>query len=373
MTALSFPLPFLTALLAGILALRIIATAEGIAAARAIFAALFATMALRALMVGLRFGYGIGAAAAFQPVLAMLVPPLAWLGFRAMTASPPAFGRRDWALHGAPVALVALGVAVLPGLAWAWWVVDLAVMASYVGYSGLLLSLYRRGPAAFSRLDPAVVADARRQLLVFVVLMLASAVVDAWILVGVVRGGGVPLAPIVGGHVLGLAVLVLLLALAPQRMLGTLAAQVLPKRAQERQDREPGDAEADAALLARLDAVMATGLYRDPGLDAARLAKRLGVPQRRVSEAVNGRLGLNVSQYVNGRRIDAACRRLEAGDETVTEIMLAVGFETKSNFNREFRRITGTSPTQWRQERRTGGARGAEAPDGAGGPDGSGP
>lgn len=348
MTALSFPLPFLTALLAGILALRILVTAEGVAAARAIFAALFAAMALRALMVGLRFGYGIGAAAALQPVLAMLVPPLAWLGFRAMTVSPPAFGWREWALHGAPVALVALGVVALPGLARAWWVVDVAVMASYVGYSALLFGLHRRGPAAFSRVDPAVVADARRQLLVFAFLMLASAVVDAWILVGVVRDGGVPLAPIVGGHVFGLAVLALLLALAPQRMLGTLAARVLPKRAQS------ADAEADAALVERLEALMATGLYRDAGLDAARLAKRLGVPQRRVSEAVNGRLGLNVSQYVNGRRVEEACRRLAAGDEAVTEIMLAVGFETKSNFNREFRRVTGTSPTQWRQARRSG-------------------
>lgn len=354
MAALSFPLPFLTALLAGILALRILVTAEGVAAARAIFAALFAAlfaaMALRALMVGLRFGYGIGAAAALQPVLAMLVPPLAWLGFRAMTSSPPAFGWRDWVRHGAPVALVALGVVVLAGPRWAWWVVDAAVMASYVGYAVLLFGLHRRGPAVFSRLDPAAVADARRQLLVFAVLMLSSAGVDGWILVGVARDGGVPLAPIVGGNAFGLAVLVLLLALAPQRMLGTLAARVLPKRAQS------ADAEADAALAERLEALMATGLYRDPGLDAARLAKRLGVPQRRLSEAVNGRLGLNVSQYVNGRRIDEACRRLAAGDEAVTEIMLAVGFETKSNFNREFRRVTGTSPTQWRQERRGGGA-----------------
>jgi AraC-like DNA-binding protein len=28
--------------------------------------------------------------------------------------------------------------------------------------------------------------------------------------------------------------------------------------------------------------------------------------------------------------------------------MLEAGFSTKSNFNREFRRVTGTSPAQWR-------------------------
>jgi AraC-like DNA-binding protein len=32
----------------------------------------------------------------------------------------------------------------------------------------------------------------------------------------------------------------------------------------------------------------------------------------------------------------------------VTTIMLDAGFQTKSNFNREFRRVTGTSPSLWR-------------------------
>ncbi|WP_366140180.1 AraC family transcriptional regulator [uncultured Marivita sp.] len=33
---------------------------------------------------------------------------------------------------------------------------------------------------------------------------------------------------------------------------------------------------------------------------------------------------------------------------TVLAISLAVGFASKSNFNREFLRVTGVSPTQWR-------------------------
>lgn len=346
MGALPFPLPFITALLAGILALRVSVTAHTLPAARNIFAALFAVMALRALTVGLRFGYGVDAAGALQPVLAMMLPPLAWLGFRSMTVSPPTLDWKDWVRHGAPIVAVATAVVASSDPRWSW-PIDLAVAASYIVYAGLLLRLFRAGAAAFSPLDAATVGDARRQLLVIAVLMLVSAFVDAWILVGVVASGGrVPLTPIVGAHVFAVATLVLLLALAPQRMLGTLAARVLPKPAP--------DAEADAALVGRLrDLMAATALYTDPTIDAARLAKRLGVPLRRMSAAVNGQLGLNVSQFVNDYRVEAACRLLTESDTTVTAIMLAVGFETKSNFNREFQRVTGISPSAWRKSRRT--------------------
>jgi AraC-like DNA-binding protein len=34
----------------------------------------------------------------------------------------------------------------------------------------------------------------------------------------------------------------------------------------------------------------------------------------------------------------------------VTEIMFDVGFQTKSNFNREFRRVTDMSPLEWRKK-----------------------
>jgi AraC-like DNA-binding protein len=39
---------------------------------------------------------------------------------------------------------------------------------------------------------------------------------------------------------------------------------------------------------------------------------------------------------------------LQAGD-SVTVAMLGSGFNTKSNFNREFLRITGRTPSTWRE------------------------
>lgn len=55
-----------------------------------------------------------------------------------------------------------------------------------------------------------------------------------------------------------------------------------------------------------------------------------------------------LSQFVNRYRVELACRALAAGT-SVTEAMFEAGFRTKSNFNREFRRVTGQSPTGWQQ------------------------
>lgn len=106
----------------------------------------------------------------------------------------------------------------------------------------------------------------------------------------------------------------------------------------------------DPDIMARIDALMQAGLYLEPQLNLARLARKAGVPTRQVSAAVNALHQQSVSQYVNGWRIRAACERLAGSQQTVIDVMESVGFQTKSNFNREFRRITGKTPTSWRQD-----------------------
>lgn len=104
----------------------------------------------------------------------------------------------------------------------------------------------------------------------------------------------------------------------------------------------------DAALVARLRDLLARDpLHRDPDLSLMRLSCRLGVPAKTLSAAINRHTGENVSRLINAVRIAEACTHLRAG-ASVTQAMLDAGFNTKSTFNREFRRITGQSPTDWR-------------------------
>lgn len=109
------------------------------------------------------------------------------------------------------------------------------------------------------------------------------------------------------------------------------------------------DAEEDIGVAERINSLMqGQELYRDPDLTLERLARRVGIPARQISGALNRIYGRNVSQIVNEYRVADAKLRLETTLDQITSIMLDVGFGTKSNFNREFLRVTGTTPSRYR-------------------------
>jgi AraC-like DNA-binding protein len=49
--------------------------------------------------------------------------------------------------------------------------------------------------------------------------------------------------------------------------------------------------------------------------------------------------------HVNEFCVGDACRRLAETDRSIVQIMFEVGFLTKSNFNREFLRVTARVPS----------------------------
>lgn len=92
------------------------------------------------------------------------------------------------------------------------------------------------------------------------------------------------------------------------------------------------------------------GLCRDADLTIARLARRLGVAQRALSEAINTGAGINFHVFVNAARIEAARAALTAEpDRSILDIAYDCGFNSKSTFNDAFRKLTGQTPSQYRQ------------------------
>lgn len=53
------------------------------------------------------------------------------------------------------------------------------------------------------------------------------------------------------------------------------------------------------------------------------------------------------SQFVNEFRISVACKKLLLDDFSISEICYEVGFTNLSNFNRQFKKITGFTPSQY--------------------------
>lgn len=109
--------------------------------------------------------------------------------------------------------------------------------------------------------------------------------------------------------------------------------------------------EQDTEIVARLDALMTNERpYLNPDLKLLRLSRRLIVAVKQLSGAINRVTGENVSRYINTARIRVAQAALADG-ENVTNAKLASGFNTKSNFNREFLHVVGTAPSDWAASR----------------------
>lgn len=125
-------------------------------------------------------------------------------------------------------------------------------------------------------------------------------------------------------------------------------------------DAEPADAresDAEATQAPRDDdelqlaEIMAAGFYRTEKLTLKKLSDATAIPEYRLRKVINQTLGYrNFNDYINQLRVaEAAERLLNELEVPVLNISLDVGYRTLSSFNRAFRDIMSTTPTEFRQ------------------------
>jgi AraC-like DNA-binding protein len=326
---LLIPVSFLaTAALATIL-FRLVTTRDLRAVADRLFATLVALYMLQSLLVSLRWGYGIEALRLPVAVIAAMIPACGWLAWRALSS------RLGWAEATAAIPVVVIWAAL------ALWhdAVDVLIPLSSLGF-GLAILV----PNLVNREAPALTAlgDARKTRLAMGLIgaaLILSALTDTFIVYDFVRNGGQTT-----GHILSVVQTAFILVIGSAATFGRSTSDE-PAEPQEPTEDMTGHIE----VLDRLDILFATErLHHSEDLSLRRLSRRLGLPDRKVSEAVNRVRGVNLSQYVNEYRIRDACTLLRDSDQSILQVALAVGFASKSNFNREFQRVTGQAPSVWR-------------------------
>lgn len=349
------PLSFAVSLFLVAFLLRLVLQGRESLARNHLFVLLIALYAAQTTLVGLRWGYGLTAVLPLLSLLATAIPPLTYLAFRDLAREEGAgLSLNDWP-HLLPTATL-----VLMHFVWRD-PIDLLIIAEFLAYGLRLLWLARLGPDGLvaARLDGTL--RSHRSLLLAALTLIASAFTDIAISLDLLWGEGRHSALMVSAAT---TVILLLLGIAAvvagaeegdgeadgdaddeQRSSGapSAAPPLVPQPLS-------GEHEAVAASLDRLMAERR--LYGDAGLNLGKLARRLGLPARTVSQAVNRVHGTSVSQYVNNFRVSEACRLLSTTDMPVTRIVFEAGFMTKSNFNREFLRVTGSSPTAFRTAHR---------------------
>lgn len=88
------------------------------------------------------------------------------------------------------------------------------------------------------------------------------------------------------------------------------------------------------------------GLAPAPGL--AEVARVVGVHPMHLAKLFRGRHGCSMGEFVRRRRIAWACGQLADKSLTIASIAAKAGFADHAHFTRTFRRLTGCTPTWYR-------------------------
>ncbi|VUD59663.1 Melibiose operon regulatory protein [Thalassocella blandensis] len=120
---------------------------------------------------------------------------------------------------------------------------------------------------------------------------------------------------------------------------------------EEKEVEESKDPYRDEQVERIANAMEHKQLYLNPELTLEQLAEQAQIPPRLVSTIINRRFNKNFFEFTNSYRVDHAKNLLKTSDKGVSmlDIMADSGFNSKSAFNRFFKKYTEMTPTQYRQ------------------------
>jgi AraC family transcriptional regulator len=82
----------------------------------------------------------------------------------------------------------------------------------------------------------------------------------------------------------------------------------------------------------------------------ANLAATVGLSRMYFAKQFRATTGIRPHDFVLRKRIERAQKMLAATSDALVDIALSVGFQTQAHFTTVFKKITGTTPYQWRRE-----------------------
>lgn len=293
--------------------------------------------------------------------LGLAVGPLLYLYLRALLSDQPL--KRRALLHFVPFALATL--AMLPfylrsaehKLAWmrAWngwpWYLALAAVAKLAILLFYLRASYRlvqRVPA-----DSALVLDLRRLMRIWLfsaalsVVAVAMAAFDVELLpVEAVDGGALML------FVFATAYTAMRLPLGYRPP--PLPAAPPPKARYA--DKQLPAAERDAFLTRLITCMEQQQPYRNGELKLDDLAAQVALTPHELSQLINQHCSTNFADFINRYRVEAlktALQDPQQASASILDLALIAGFNSKSAMNRAFKKFTGTTPGDFREQSTT--------------------
>lgn len=105
-------------------------------------------------------------------------------------------------------------------------------------------------------------------------------------------------------------------------------------------------------LKSKIETALSEKIYTNAELTLGDLSQKIGESDRVVSFIINSTLAENFYDLINDYRIEEAKRIFSKNKDdklTVLEVLYAVGFNSKSSFNTQFKKKTGMTPSQFRK------------------------
>lgn len=94
--------------------------------------------------------------------------------------------------------------------------------------------------------------------------------------------------------------------------------------------------------------VMEEKSYLNPDIDASTLASELGISVHYLSQVFSQEMQTTFYGYINDARIEAAKEALKTSQQSVLEVALSVGYNTRSSFYNAFKKRTGMTPSKYK-------------------------
>jgi len=124
-------------------------------------------------------------------------------------------------------------------------------------------------------------------------------------------------------------------------------ALILISRTQERRTMSDEEFELAKRIESLLDLEK---VYHEATYSRSDMARELEMSEGVVSKVINAYFGKNFPQLMNERRVEDAKRLLLETKASVKTVSEEVGFNSLASFNRAFREISGTTPSNFRED-----------------------
>ncbi|MFA0144258.1 helix-turn-helix domain-containing protein [Vibrio kanaloae] len=341
---LAIPVPFIVSMLLGLLAIILYARLSQQTKVASMFLGLCSTTTA---MVGLRWTFGLEIFSIAQPILASTIPVAAWYAF--------AHANRDLGFlpikHFVAPLLVVVSSITQPWLALP---LDEILTLTYVIY-GIALLRFSSTEAALINVSLGNWEGVKKAESIAGWVLIFSAFVDTFMSLDLTfNQGELSLYILTAAHLVLLPVLSIAVVVTG---INTPITNGEKSKEMNGANDEPLSSalmtsERAEEITSMLDIkIRQDSLYLDPELTLSKLTRKLGIPAKQISIAVNQVHKKNISKLINKYRIDHAKHALITSQGTITQVFMNSGFQTKSNFNREFSTMTGMTPSEYRKSK----------------------